>query len=864
MKKKLPAVLAALAPLVYLAAAVAVVAMVAVNGVYPSGRDTMFQLYRGDVFYQSWREGVLFPFYDPVWFNGVDLFRFVPPLGGCVLALCQALAGGSIYNGYLLFLGLLFFTGALIWLWIGARLERPLLGALVGLLWFFQPYHLRVIFVEGDLFRALAACLIPLLCCHSLRYLQTRRWTSLPAMAVCMALLCLTHVGLAGMVLLCALAALVVRLLTMRTGQGSGTVLTALAGGVLLSGLWLVPFFTGGGMGHVSETALAASYQPLADSLDVVSHFTGGTQDIYFGLGIFLLLCFCAIFGRGAAAAQSWTGLVLVLLTTVTAYNTVGIIYGAEHLRPVWAFPAAAAAGALALLSWRTLRRGLIVLLCALVIADTIPSLSMLTGDGQISTPAEARAEQVLDETLLAQAKAMTQHRLAILDEGNLGCEGIFLASTGEDAVPISGGDERLYSATGRRLTRLSLALTGGGYLYVFDRCLDMGCDTILLMTGLIPQKDLAEGKLDAAAERLGYTLAITNGPYRVYHTDLGKGWGVKVRYPALGIGENAYYTSLYYPAMEETGDWNLNHYTYEQLSQYELILLTGFTYDDLESAEQLILRLSEAGVHIVIEADGIPENEQTHSRGFLGVRCNDVIFSNGYPLLDTIDGILDVSLFPREHTHWETFYVEGLDEVWGTVSENNFDLPFYGTAHNDDLVFIGLNLSYFYSLTRDEDVGALLSHAMALPNVVLPQREVVPLGVTYGPYSITFTTEENNVNTTLASHDFFVSDRPIYQKDQFLWVDAGETTVELRYPDFFAGSGCVLLGFAILLGLSVRTRKEDPALAKARSEAPSEEVPPEGDEPEEEPAQAGAVPPAEEDTDQAEARPPAEEEAEE
>lgn len=829
MRKKLPAALAALAPLVYLIAAVAIVAVVAVNGVYPSGADTMFHLYRGDVLCRSWGEGVLFPFYDPIWFNGVDLFRFVPPLGACVLALCQTLAGGSVYNGYLLFLGLLFFAEALVWLWIGARMERPLLGALAGLLWFFQPYHLHVLFQEGDLPRAMAFCLVPLLCYHFSHYLQSRRWTSLPAIAGLTLCLCLTHIGLAGMVLLSALAAVVVRLLVLRTGRGAGTVLTALFSGFLLSGLWLIPFFTGGGMDHVSETALAASYQPIAESLDVISHFNGSADGVYFGLGLFLLLCFCGLFCRGTAAVQARTGLVLVLLTTTLAYNSVGILYGAEHLRPVWLFPVAAAAALLALFSWRTLRRPLIVLLCAILLADTVPSLSMLTGDGQISTPAETRAEQVLDETLLAQAKAMTRHRLAILDEGNLGGEGVFLASAGSEPTPISGGDDRALSATRERLTRLSWALTGGGYLYVFDRCLDMGCDTILLMTGLIPQEDLSAGKLDAAAAQVGYSLAVTNGPYRVYHIDLGEGWGVKARYSAIGIGEHAYYTSLYHPAMEETGDWNLNHYTFEELSQYGLILLTGFTYDDLDSAEELILRLSEAGVRVVIEADGIPENDQTHSRGFLGVRCNDVTFSNGYPVMDTIDGLLNVSLFPREHTHWETFYVEGLDEVWGTVPENGFDLPFYGTARNENLVFIGLNLSYYYSLTRDEAVGALLSHAMALPEDLLPQREIVPLGVAYGPHSITFTTEEDNVNTTLASHDFFVSDRPIYERDQFLWVGAGETTVELRYPNFAAGLGTVLLGLVILLFLSLRAREEDPARGKAPAEdVLSEEAPPE------------------------------------
>ena len=54
-----------------------------------------------------------------------------------------------------------------------------------------------------------------------------------------------------------------------------------------------------------------------------------------------------------------------------------------------------------------------------------------------------------------------------------------------------------------------------------------------------------------------------------------------------------------------------------------------------------------------------------------MGVTCNQISFSNGYPEMDTIDGLLNTDLFPPDYTEWNTVYLEGLDDVWGTVYDD-------------------------------------------------------------------------------------------------------------------------------------------------------------------------------------------------
>ena len=79
--------------------------------------------------------GNWYPLYDNFWYNGVQMMRYWAPLPVYFLAFCQWLAGGSDINGYLIFISLVFYMGALSWLFIGIRKKRIFMGAFIGVLW---------------------------------------------------------------------------------------------------------------------------------------------------------------------------------------------------------------------------------------------------------------------------------------------------------------------------------------------------------------------------------------------------------------------------------------------------------------------------------------------------------------------------------------------------------------------------------------------------------------------------------------------------------------------------------------------------------------------------------------------------------
>lgn len=163
---------------------------------------------------------------------------------------------------------------------------------------------------------------------------------------------------------------------------------------------------------------------------------------------------------------------------------------------------------------------------------------------------------------------------------------------------------------------------------------------------------------------------------------------------------------------------------------------------------------------------DGIPQEKKTQSQEFLGVTCSDIVFKNGYPDMDTKLGVLYPDLFPKGYATWQTVYVTGLDNTWGSVMDNGLKLDFYGTVKNDNIIVCGLNLAYYYGVSADKSVGRLLSDMMDITSAQLPERTNIELKVEHDVNGITITSDYDNVNTSLSYHDIFVSDEWLGKKN--------------------------------------------------------------------------------------------------
>ena len=816
-----------LAVAIYAAVAIGVVWLVSNSGTYPAGSDTMCHLYKGDMLYNAILQGDWYPLLDPMWYNGVEPMRYWAPLPVYALAGCQALAGGDLFGGYLLFVGLVAFLGALPWLLIGVKTKRRVLGAFLGLLWFFMPNNLTALFTEGNLPRSVALVMLPLLLYHVWMYLGDRRSGRLPIIGVVFALIALCHSGYAGMVALALLLFFAVWGIANRAWKPQLAPIAAILLGYGMVGLWLVPSLIGGISSMDSSEVMATFFQPAAVSLNPFDRIDSGYAHFYFGLAAFALAVLGALCSKRDSQPGFWTAVIIFVCTTTMMYPVLKILPGSQYLWMLRFISIALAFILLGFMFWRSMRAWIVVFACVLLVLDVVPSLPLLMGDGSASN-AQERMEAQAEDTLIEQAQQITTQRCAILDESSLGATGPYLLSGQGDRTAGTFGAGYQSANTASNIVQLNRALDSGSFNYLFDRCLELGNDTVLVETRLIPATS-SVSNLDSSAARLGYKVAAQNNSWRLYKLENAPdAFGTVSTYRAIGIGTGAPQISLQFPAVEESDSNNLNDYTYEQLSSYDIVYIDGASYDNRSQAEDLVRKLSEHGTRVVIAADGIPEDKESHDRVFLGVRCNTISFKGGYPMLDTIDGQLVPDLFPQGHQEWQTVYLEGLDECWGQIHDKEIDadVEFMGTVENDNIVMVGLNLTYDYALTRDSQIGMLLSHCMDLDSGELPQRDVVPLSIQYGEGDVAITAGANNVNTSLAYHDAFESAQTLRHSNNLLFVDKGTTTISMSYPYFYEGLATSAACAAFLVVLTVFMRRAERHRASLKCKGDSADNP--------------------------------------
>lgn len=129
---------------------------------------------------------------------------------------------------------------------------------------------------------------------------------------------------------------------------------------------------------------------------------------------------------------------------------------------------------------WDRLKKPLVLMLCVLLAVDTIPSLSLIVGEhNDISVQERMAARQ--DSTLISNAQTVTKQRLALMDESILGATGSWLVSDYGNPVDATFGAGREAANTSTNIVNLNKAFAQGGFLYVFDRCLELGDDSVLI-----------------------------------------------------------------------------------------------------------------------------------------------------------------------------------------------------------------------------------------------------------------------------------------------------------------------------------------------------------------------------------------------
>lgn len=796
LKKIWPLIVAA----VYALLAWILMLMISHSGIYPAGADVMTHLYKADLICRSVAEGDFFPGYDPMWYNGVEALRFWSPLSSYVLALCQWLASGNPFGGYILYNGLVFWMGALVFFFVGCKKGQPAAGIFFGPLWMLLPGNLLMIYGEGNLARAFGLVLLPLLLWILEKYMIEMKKRQLLCAAGFLLLLILADHDLAVITSIGFTLYLIVYAKLNHGWIRLANIVLMMLGVFLFLGIRLLPYLCGRQIPADLAETMSEAFSSAFRSLNPILRQQVDLYLPYFGLAAFLALVFGLLCSDRKSIPAFAVGTLLFFATTRSAYQLLKIFPGNRYLHMLQYVPVAMCLLLYGLVSWKRCRWQVKVTICTLLLLDCIPSFPLICGE-TFHDPAERRFAAEEKALLLDTAKKLTQQRLAFLDLGDLASDGSWMVNVYD--VPLKGsyGSDITCAATTYNITQLDKAYAGGNFKYLFDRTLELGNDSVLLQMKHVDWNKEAVGELDAAAALSGYHLADANERYRLYHRDVRGTFGVVSRFGAIGIGSGAGQIALDFPTVEEVTSTNINDYSYEELSQYQTVYLNGFTYTDKYEAEKMLLKLAQNGTRIVLLADGIPQDPDTKAREFLGVHAQEVVFSNGYPELVTENyGIINTDLFAAGHAHWRTVYVTGLHKVLGYTEEDGVELPFYGTVRDPNIYVLGINLTYHYALTKDRSLEDLLYEIFCMEIGEMPERRIVDLEVDYDKDRITIHSENDDVDTTLSVLQSFLLPEGAWERNRLLHVNAGDTVILFGHPYFYGGLALTLGGVLILL----------------------------------------------------------------
>jgi len=763
-------------------------------GAYPWGSDTYGHLFKGNILYDSILEGKLFLNYHESWYNGIQPYRYWAPLPYYVLALINLFTKDIIMT-YNVFIGFVFVLGGLGWLCWGLCLKRHNLALYFAILWFFVPNNLRILFSEGNIPYVIVNSLIPFVLLFSYYSVcESKTWSNL-ALAIVMCLLTLSHAMLTAMTGVALFLLAVIDIGINKRYQNNLCMLLYAFMGIMVSSFWLFPALRGGILA-MDKGAVASVMQNLTyylrTSLNPLLRFSN-IEIYYFGLAFAFLAVFGLLFSAKTQRAHFIAALVILLGTTKAALP---LLEKLPLNQLFWMSRFTSIAMAMLLLGlflWKNLRRSVLAVLIILLTIDSAASFYVLGYNGQYP--------QNIAETLVYASNHSAQ-RIAVLDSSYFGSFPSYHIAYNQG----SGVKNQIYgwawqgAATAENIVMLNTALEMGYHALMFDRVLELGADTLVVKKNFISEHQM----LDAAAAKSGYQRQHEDELTVTYKYPIEHGFGTKVNYTGIAIGTYSSNAVYIFPRLMAGQDDYIDNYSFEQLNQYKTIFLSGFKYNNKEKAENLVKKLSNSGVRVVIDAVGLDES-------FLGVSAEPIVINNNYQDLYYENRKLKLQDFPEELSSWKTSFLHGIDNKESYQVINHRLINYIGSKYHGNITFIGLNLPYFAFLTKDESAVKILEDSFGMEAYEAPERKVYPVAVRYKDNALSIKAESTDVIVPVAALDAFVVQKGSYKVvDNLILTQSKELEVKVIYPYLNTGIILSMIFLMLIIGTTIAIRNID------------------------------------------------------
>lgn len=431
------------------------------------------------------------------------------------------------------------------------------------------------------------------------------------------------------------------------------------------------------------------------------------------------------------------------------------------------------------------------IILLLILLIDCIPSFNLSRYYTQLATKTDNE---------LAIAENITVQRVALMDLSTNGSYPSWELCEGDSPTKYTYGWAWQGAATSSNIVMLNTALEYGYFEYMFDRCIELGNDTVIVKKELIEKANKTYDDLFQAAATSHYKLYQETKQTFVFHRQVSDFFGVITNYEGLAIGRSASEITLCYPKFTSGFSDNIEDYTIEELSKYKVIYLSSFKYNNKKNAEDMVRQLGNKGVKVIIDMNRIPTDKITNRMTFLDVTAQTISFETRYPNLSYKGKTVIYNNFVEEYSTWNTVYLDNIKNPIGKFANLDQDLIYIGTNDNENIIFMGLNILYHAMQARDNGIMDIITDLLQIEENAVPDRKLVDIKIKYNGDKIIIDTPVEGVNTTIAYQDNFESNNTIKNENNLLVVTKKHTEIKLVYPYFMQGILISILGIISIL----------------------------------------------------------------
>ncbi len=716
------------------------------------------------------KQGIISPIYMKSWYDGYMMFMHSEPLTYYLLAFMGFLFGSNMVAGYVATLSAIFCVTVCGFTFLGRVYDKAQIGFISGILWFTMPEISRHYLITGDVKVLVALSFLPFCFAFIAKYFQNRGRLMPFKIIFVMWLMVLADLSIAIVAFVGIFIIFTVKVFYIKEDKKLIMTAGCMLMAVGLSAGWLYSAYKNGS----------------------IPEFYTNNDGYYVGLTLFIILAGCLFFSYKQLRIYAVIGIVAGVLALYQLPVTVIIMYVTIVF---------------IILEWKKCNKKiLLALLFALGFSNIYRMQAVLhTRD----TSLYEENERI--KSAVKQAADVTTDNLLYVDiDKEATYPGYYMVSRGKDII-FSNKSSMKYNVITDNIQMLKYAVYTKRFEYIFDRSIEMGCDSILFnLKGLIiSQQD--QKKLEEASEKYGYENVggTLKQKYLIFHKNINRSMGSITEYEGLAIGKSARNVSLIYPYFEDGESTNLDDYSLEQLAKYKKIYLSGFTYKYLADAEEKVKELVKQGVDVYIDMDSLPADPLTNRQKFLGVTAQTISFKNNFPEFTYKDRKIIPKKFYKDYHEWNTVYVENMDTVEGYCEMAGRTLPYAGTKM-EHVHFMGLNILYHVIEANDVTIQFILDDFFGLEEGASPERRMKDIQITYRYDQVIVESDEDNLIIPISYQKVFKGNGIIKNVNNMLMVNRGKTILTFDYNNFKIGIGIsVFMMFMMIISFWIYKSKE-------------------------------------------------------